>query len=82
MTDTPDQDLTKPPRVPVTPEFVAEQEARQRAYSQERRRYMAAFEPHREISASTPPASPSFNLATRSRTRQRREDPRQLSFDL
>jgi len=91
MTDEP---LPKPPRVPVTPAFLAEVAAKQAAYSAQRRRCMAVWDRHADDdddsdqSRTTPPltAAPRpagfLNLAGRKRTPQRRADQRQLLLPL
>ena len=81
-----DQPLPPPPRVPVTPDYLADMGAKQAAYSEQRRRYMAVFEPKdtEDEDGLTEPrsAASSFNLAGRKRVRSKPTDGRQLSFRL
>jgi len=61
-----------PGRVEVTARFLAEADARQRAYEARRRIWTAAFHP----------SEPRAQAASRSRRAGRIHDPRQAKFDL
>jgi hypothetical protein len=65
-------DRHPPGRVEVTAKFLAEVDARQRAYEARRRMWTAAFHP----------SEPRAQAASRSRRAGRINDPRQARFDL
>ncbi len=78
-----DQPLPKPPRVPVTPEFRAQQADAERRYIESRRAWMAHFEPQdieHDDTAQQPNKPLSLNLATRARRREK--DHHQLQLPL
>ena len=78
-------DLPKAPRVPVTPEFRAQQTEAHRRYIESRRAWMRHFEPEDDAGDSYEPQPNkplSLNMATRARPRRQQIDKRQMRLPL